>query len=432
MSETAAPAENPHAPATVKKSGKGRGVVAWILVVVASIMLPIAVVAFWGQRTITDAEVYLETVLPLAEEEAIKEAIVNRTTTTLMATIEESGAIDEALQYLPPEAAAKIGPPIKGAFTSLVEQVVTKLVNSEQFTEFWRVINTAAQKALITALSGETDGAVSITNGALTLDTSVVAEKAKQELVDRGVTALANTPIPPQLDQNIVLLQSDELAEAQLIYKFTIPMARFMLPLTALVMLAAIAISARRARVVAGIGIGMFLGMGILGIGLAFAQQALLAAAPSTAVQSLFNAFWTTLTRFLTASVGTWVTGGVILALLGWLGGRSAPATKLRGLISGSLIGGGAKVNSPGLNGLSSFVDKWWQVIFVVIAALGTVGMFASALITQSMVIWTTIVCIAACVLVTFVRGIHRTPAPAPAAATGSGIDDATSITQVG
>ena len=73
--------------------------------------------------------------------------------------------------------------------------------------------------------------------------------------MDKGLTGLADKQIPAGADQNIVLLQSQELAQAQLIYKFTIPLARYLLPVLALILVGAVLISGRRARVVFGIGI---------------------------------------------------------------------------------------------------------------------------------------------------------------------------------
>ena len=95
--DVAVPTPEPKAAAKASKA-RGRGIVAWVLVVIAGILIPVAVVAYWGQRTITDAERYIETVGPLAAEQPIKDAIVAKTTTTVMTLIEDAvpGRLDEA------------------------------------------------------------------------------------------------------------------------------------------------------------------------------------------------------------------------------------------------------------------------------------------------------------------------------------------------
>ena len=111
---TKAVEESATPPASAKKDGgRVRSIASWALVVIGSILVPVAVVAFWGQRTITDAERYIDTVGPLAAEEAIKTAIINKTTESLENALQENQATSQLLDALPPEAAAKLSAPIE-------------------------------------------------------------------------------------------------------------------------------------------------------------------------------------------------------------------------------------------------------------------------------------------------------------------------------
>ena len=188
-----------------------------------------------------------------------------KTTTTVMTLIEEDDTVNEALAALPPAAATKLKPAILGGIEGLVTNVTTKIVDSEQFEELWVDVNAKLQEELVSALNGDRNGAVKLEGDEVVLDTGTVAEAVKQALVDKGLTGLADKQIPAGADQNIVLLQSQELAQAQLIYKFTIPLARYLLPVLALILVGAVLISGRRARVVFGIGIASILGMLLLG-----------------------------------------------------------------------------------------------------------------------------------------------------------------------
>lgn len=385
------------AGAAPAKKHRGRGAVAWVLVVITSILLPLAVVAFWGQRTLTDSQRYIETVGPLIEQTAIKDAVVQKTTATIMTTVKQDNIVGQTLDFLPPAAAQKLEAPIEGAIESLVTQVTTKVINSEQFAELWTNINEKLQKSIIAALEGNRTGAVTLQGDEVVLDTSVVAEKVQQELVNRGLTVLEGKQLPPAADQQIVLLQAKELKQAQIIYSVTIPLTRYLIPALAILVLAAVFIGTRRARIVMGIGIGMVIGISVLSIGLAVGQKALAAAAPSTLAQQALNAFWTVLTKYLATAVSTWLTAGVIIALLGWFSGRSRPATKLRGAISGSLAGAGRRLGSAPLGG---FLSAHWRAVFIGISVLGLAAVLLFDPVTVAVILWTTVVCLALCALV--------------------------------
>lgn len=413
--------------AAKEKSGRGRGFIAWVFVVIASLLLPVAVVAFWGQRTITDTERYLATVAPLAESAVIKAAIVNKATETIMTTIEEQEAVSELLDGLPPVVVQKLQAPIQGAVQGLVTQVATKIVESPKFEEFWVEINKQFQTGLIAALEGTSDGPLQIEGNEVVLDTSVVAAEVQQALVDRGLTVLEGKELPDAANQKIVVLKSDELAQAQLIYKFSVPLARFLIPLVAILLLAAVGISRRRARIVMGAGIGIVMGSLVLSIGLGIGKEALASAAPTTAAQEVLNVFWVTLTRYLATSVSSWVTGGVVIALLGWFGGRSEPATKLRGYISGSLVRAGGKVTAPWLQSPAGFLRSHWRGAFILLGFLATAVLFLTEPITVSAIVWTTVMSLAIAALITAITGVGTGGAEAGAETGDTGLAPAAS-----
>lgn len=388
------------------ESGKGRGVAAWALIVIASILMPLALVAFWGQRTLTDTERYVQTVAPLVEEEAVKDAIITRTTDTLMAAVEENEVIKEAVSALPPAAAERLIPAITGAIESLVGQVATRIVNSEQFEAFWVEANTKLQRGLIRALSGDnSDGAIRLEGDQLVLDTSPIAEAVQAELVERGLTALEGRPLPAAAEQKIVLMEDSQLREARIIYAITIPVARYLIPALAIMALAGVALSTRRARLVMGIGLGIAIGIGLLGVGLGVAKSILATTAPTSQAQALLDVFWVTLTRYLTTAVGAWFAAGVIVAFLGWFGGRSRPATSLRDAISGSLTRAGSSLRGGPLASLGGFLQSHWRAVFIGIGSVATGSLFVFSPITASAVLWISALALALTAVVTWLRG---------------------------
>lgn len=403
-----------NAPAA--KSGRGRGVIAWTLVVIASLLMPLAVVAFWGQRTLTDTETYVETVAPLVEEQAIKDALVNRTTETLMTTVEQNDVVQQTLAELPPAVVVKLAPAISGAIESLVTQVATQFVNSPKFQEFWVVANTKLQEGLIRLLSGDTtDGALQLEGDQVVLDTEPIAKAVQDELVARGLTVLEGKELPPAADQSIVLMDAPQLREARLIYDITIPVTRYLIPVLALLVLIAVAVSRRRARLVMGIGIGIAIGMGVLAVGLGVAKGILATVAPDSQAQAVLDVFWITLTRYLSTAVSAWLTAGLVVALLGWFGGRSRPATAARAGVSGSLQRAGGSIGGGGaFAGLAAVLRDHWRAAFIGIAVLATASLFAFSPVSVSVILWITVIGLALAALVTFLAAIGSGPAPSP------------------
>ncbi len=394
------------AAAAARSGGKGRGFVAWALVVIAAILMPLALIAFWGQRTLTNTATYVDTVAPLVEEEVVKSAIVERTTDTLMTAIQENDVVTEAVSSLPPIAAEKLVPAISAAIEGLVTQVATSIVNSDQFEEFWVVANTKLQEALIRVLSGDTkDGPIQASGDQVVLDTAPIAEAVQQELVSRGLTVLEGKPLPPAADQEIVLLEAPQLRQAQLIYDFTIPLTRYLLPVLAVLVLVAVAISTRRARIVMGIGIGLTVGMGLLSVGLGVAETLLANAAPTSQVQALLNVFWNTLTRYLTTAVGAWLAAGIVIALVGWFGGRSRPASSVRGAVSGGLTRSGGRLAGGPLAGLSAFLESHWRAVFIVLGVLATGSVLLFGPASASLVLWVAAIALGLSAIVTWLRG---------------------------
>lgn len=415
-------------PAAAEPKSRGRGIIAWILVVIAGILIPVGVIAFWGQRTITDAQRYIETVGPLAAEQPIKDAIVAKTTESLMTLIEQDDTVNQALSELPPAVATKLKPAILGGIEGLVTNVTTKIVDSEQFEELWVKANTELQKELVGVLNGDRGGAVQLEGDEVVLNTGTIAEAVKQALVDKGLTGLADKPIPAAASQNIVLLQSQELAQAKLIYQFTIPLARYLLPALALILVGAVLISRRRARIVFGIGIASILGMLVLGTALAVGKTALNDAAPTTMAQGVLNAFWVTLTRYLSTAVTAYLTLGIVIALLGWFGGRSRPATSLRGIVARGLRQSGNRLHADWLDGVAAALRSHWRAAFIVIGVVMSGLLLIHGNVSTAVVAWYAGIAVALCAVVYFLTGVGSSDASgaAPAAAGDSPATPAT------
>ena len=192
----------------------------------AALLTTPAAVAFWGQRTLNDAQRYVETVGPLVDSPEVQAAIATKVTDAIQQQVDVEAILNEVFAGVitdRPRLQALVGP-ISGAVNGLIETQVREFVASDTFADFWVTANTRAQAALVRLLQGRDSGAISLQGDQVVLDVSEVIDQVKQRLVARGLTIVERVPIP-DMDRQIVLMDAPQLAQARTIYAFANPVA---------------------------------------------------------------------------------------------------------------------------------------------------------------------------------------------------------------
>ena len=91
-------------------------------------------------------------------------------------------------------------------------------------------------------------------------------------MVARGLTIVENLPIP-DVDKQIVLLDSPQLKQARTIYAFANPVARWLLLVVAALYIGAFALSRRRPRMTVTIGVVLAANALLLALALSIGRQ---------------------------------------------------------------------------------------------------------------------------------------------------------------
>ncbi len=300
------------------------------LLVIAALLTPPALVGFWGRRTIVDSQRYLSTVGPLAQSAVIQQAVATEVTDELLSRVDLQGFVTT---NLPPEA-APLTPAITGAITSFVQSTVLKIVSSQAFDNLWIQVNTQVQQGVVQALEGDTTGTVTVRDGTVYLDLSVVIEAVRQALIDRGLTVFERVNPPAATGHEIVLLTSPQLDAAQQVWTFTDPIARWLLPVVFLLYLAAIMVAPQRRRMLLISGLVVVAAMILLAAALGIARSAYVDATNDTTFGAALTVFYDTMLRYLWDSLGALAALGIVAAFFAWLAGPSQPAGWLRDLES--------------------------------------------------------------------------------------------------
>lgn len=318
-------AESPAQQRATRRFGL-RAVAAGLCFALAFLLLPISIVGYWGQRTLTDTEAFVETVGPLAAAPEIQEAVAKQVSTSLASAIDVDAFVTANFGAKADAVAAPIG----AAIETFVEKATLKVMESPRFEKFWIETATRLQQATIAALEGETDGPVQASDGQIVLDVSTVVSEVRNELVARGLSVAKDIPDPPAADTQIVLLDSAQVSEIQTVYKFSVPLAQWLIVIAVLLFAGGVALSRRRSRMVMLVGGAFIISGALLSVGLSAGSSELATSLSGTEFALAAAVFYTQFTNAL-ASAATWtIILGIALALGGWLAGPSKPATAIR------------------------------------------------------------------------------------------------------
>lgn len=307
------------APSTPAKRRIGARSIAAVLALILGLgLLPLGTITYWGHRTVTDTERYLETMQPLAYDEDVQDSLSVFLTEKIEEQVDPEALVNQLFaglieQY--PTLKALV-PVISGAMDSLIAQVVDRLVRSDQFKQLWDVANAAAQKGLMAILEGRDDGPVSLQGDAVVLDISSIIDQVKQGLVDRGFAAAANINVP-EADRQIVLLEAPQLAQIRTIYSLTSPIAVALFFFAILLLVLAVFLARRRPRMVAWAGGGAAAGGLLLIVGLGIGETVFVNTLDGTPFEKASQTFYDQLLKFLYNGAYAIVVLGIIVLAVG-------------------------------------------------------------------------------------------------------------------
>lgn len=313
-----------------------RGVGASLLLVLALLLAPLAVVAAWVDDTVSDTDSYVETVAPLASEPAVQQVVIDRLTNRVVKNVNVEAVTDSLTKALqdagaPPrvvEGADSLTGPLRAAVTSVVDRVVTRVVTSDAFERVWVDANRQAHAAVMNVLTGENEGVVQAEGDTIQLDVGQVVDLVKQRLVDAGFDRAADIPAP---DRTITLFETDKLSTAQDTLR-VLDVVGVWLPVVTIALAALAVWTAPGHRVmlmITATGVGVM--MVVLLVALAVARRVYLDSVPSSALPpDAASAVYDTFVRFLRDSTRTLLVVAVITALAAYMFGPGRVARAVR------------------------------------------------------------------------------------------------------
>jgi hypothetical protein len=190
-------------------------------------------------------------------------------------------------------------------------------------------VNRQVHAQLVKALSGQGNGAVTISNNQVVLNLGPFINVVKRDLANRGLTIVTRLP---NINPTLALFSAKYLVKAQAGYRL-LNTLKWALPIISLVLLGLgvyVARSHRRALI--GAGLGLAASMVVLGLGLTIFRGVYLNSVPPRVLPADAAAvLYDTLIRFIRDGLRIILVVGLIIAIAAFFSGPSVTAVRTRG-----------------------------------------------------------------------------------------------------
>lgn len=416
-SETAALAAQLSGEPAAKTGRRGRAVLATVLIVLGSLLAPVAIVSSWTKVVISDTDAVVATLAPLAKDPRVQAYVGDQVISAIERQIDIDGLVGQvfdglagAIQGQPQAQGALriLQQPAAAGIRSVIDNAVTQVVSSEAFVQAWQESLRVSHGQAIAVLQGDPEAALTATSAGLGLRLAPVIERVKAALSDRGFLLADRIPV---IDRTIVLVPTESLVHAQLAYRAAV-LAGVWLALAVVVLLAGGVLAAtRRIRAAVWASVGLGLGAGSVLAGVAIGRIIAQLTIPVTTVPNdVLQLFYDTATAGLNELATTTLLLAAIVGVTAWLAGPFAPAQWLR---SGYLrvvasLRQWADARGVSTGGLGRWIHSYRVALWAVIGVLSAITMAVNRPITGGLVLQVAVVAL----LSLLVISLLERPAP--------------------
>jgi len=286
----------------VSSPSPARGLLAFLLGLVAVALLPLALAAHWADGVVGSTSTYLDTVSPLAKDPAVQQVAEQRIRTAI-------------LDNLPSSVVTLGGAQVKETVSTLSHTAV----HSDVFPTAWDSANATAHQRLLSALQDATP-----TDKDVTIPLAKVVDAVLAKLSTGGIHLDITVPADAA---SVTLLPGSEMGKARLAYE-RLTAANTWLPwATGGAAVLALLVANRRFRALSWLGWGGALGALAVPVALTVIRQTTITHADGTAPRAVRLAVWDALTHdlrhegFVVAGIAA--AAAVVATLVAWAVRRS-------------------------------------------------------------------------------------------------------------
>ena len=316
------------------RARRARGITAWVLVVLASLLIPISVISVWAIRTVTNTDQYVATLAPLARNPVIVDHLAQRATDELFSTHIVQDKVTAAL----PAKAKPIITPIVAEIHTYVYGLALKVFESPKFGQLWDTLNRHTHDAVIDVLTGKKSPLVQRLEkgGGIAVNVTPALNNLIDQANAKGVTLF--NPLKPILTKGnslgVTVVSKSQVSEFTGLFN-TIVTLKWAIPVVALVLAVLgvlIAVDHRKTLLRMAIGISLF--TLLLLAGLSLGRITFINQAGHTFNRQVAGAVWDTMLRYLVTDLRWMLLVVVLVALGAWLAGPARYAVWIRSKVA--------------------------------------------------------------------------------------------------
>ena len=337
------------------RTHKIRRIATPILITLTCLSLVGATLAVWVNRTLWNEDKYISTVVPLANDPAVINAMATQLTNEAFLALNVPQRVQDALAALadqnssiPPEVSL-LAAPLTDQLHSLVRDQVVKFLSSDAFQQYWAKANEALHPKIVALLNGDYSQLpnLSVVGRGVQINLIPIVTQILRDLGQQGLGSLninvtipdisttdataaiaalstaLNVQLPPDFGQVTIMTQR-QLQAYQEAAQDLKTLAWGLLLLTIILAAASIVVSMRRRRAVVWLGLGSVVALFLGGVALRNLGKSILAQIRSDEAHAAAKAVFTQLGGSLrhTGMLVGWT--ALLIAIFAYLAGRPA------------------------------------------------------------------------------------------------------------
>ena len=405
-----------NAPEPPRRRSVGRGVVAVLLLVLGSLLAPVAIVGGCSRLLLTDTEAFVATFAPLARDPGVQAFVTDEVVEAIDQKLDLDAIVGEVVDGLAEAldrprltvALQLLRRPAVAGLESAIRNATNRLVTSDAFGVVWDQALRTTHTQAVAALSGDPNALITVTRDGLGIQLGPIVAQVKERLIEQGFALAARIPA---VDKIIVIADGSSMAALQLGYRTAVAVGNW-LPVVVLVLLAGgVFASVRRHRAALwaaiGVGIGGLLLLGAVAVG---GSVAVTGVPPTTMPPDVTRLFYDTATGALSDLAWVSVVLALVIGPIAWLSGPSRPARRLRAGYSG--VTGRLRHAAYGAGLSTGSVGDWLYAQRFLLRALIAAGGAVFLLLNRPLQLGTILGCTAVCLIILLVLSLVERPEP--------------------
>ena len=217
-------AENARLAGRAAPSGSWwRAALSALLIVIATILVPVSVVTTWARVQLVDEEAFVATFAPLTEDPAVQELIVDEATAAIDEQVDFAALTNQVFDGveslgLPPAASTALNAlraPAAQGVQNLVNSAVERIVASEAFSDVWGFALRGVHRSITTAATADGGGILVLDSDGLGIALGPIIEQVKERLTQSGVGVAS---LIPTIDKTIIIGDGEALTTFRTVY----------------------------------------------------------------------------------------------------------------------------------------------------------------------------------------------------------------------